>query len=295
MINHKQLLTLITVADEGSYSNAAKRLNITQPAVSLQIKAIEQLTGFQIFERFEGEFRLTEQGITIYEHAKIILNQYELMNDFVRQSLDIKNGTLRIATSTIPGEYILPHHIFRFKEHYPNILTEIEISDSSKVIDNVINGEFEIGLVGNLPNHKELNVKKLRHESIKLIKPRAMDFDPISLKQVFEMPHIFREAGSGTREIISSFLNDHKVSVRHVKPTLVLGTTRAVISAVEAGLGLSWVSEYAIKDVCLQEKITIMDSQFDIPRDFYLVTKKKRPLSPLSENFIQYIETISIK
>ena len=295
MINHKQLLTLITVADEGNYSVAARRLNITQPAVSLQIKAIEQLTGFQVFERAEGEFQLTEAGKTVYEHAKIILNQYEMLNDFVRQSLDMKNGTLRIATSTIPGEYILPYHIFAFKKHFPEILTEIEISDSEHVIENVINGEFEIGLVGGMPVHKELDAKILWHENLKLIKPKTFNFQPTNLKQIIEQPHILREQGSGTREIISSYLTQNGLNIKKVKSNLVLGTTRAVLSAVEAGLGLSWVSEHALKDVCSQGKIDVLGSQFDIPRHFYLITKKKRPLSPLSESFIQYIETVEIE
>jgi DNA-binding transcriptional LysR family regulator len=294
MINHKQLLTLKMVADESSYSLAAKKLFITQPAVSLQIKAIEQITGFQIFERCDGELTLTPSGRILYEHANIILNQYETLNDFIRQSQSVKNGTLKIATSTIPGEYILPKLIFEFRKHFPEIIADVEISDSGKVVNYVLNGEYEIGLVGYAPTHRELSVKQLWPERLKLIKPSKMAFEPTSLRQIFEQPHIMRENGSGTRDVIMRYLNANGITTRSFTPAAVLGSTRAVISAVEAGLGLGWVSELAIKELLSSGRIAVLDDRFDIQRHFYLITRKKRTLSPLSDHFIQFIEAVQL-
>ncbi|MDN5299590.1 MAG: LysR family transcriptional regulator, low CO2-responsive transcriptional regulator [Clostridiales bacterium] len=294
MINHKQLLTLKMVAEESSYSLAAKKLFITQPAVSLQIKAIEQITGFQIFERSDGELALTPSGRILYEHANIILNQYDTLNDFIRQSQSVKNGTLKIATSTIPGEYILPKLIYEFRKHFPNILADVEISDSSKVVNYVLNGEYEIGLVGFRPTHRELSVKQLWPERLKLIKPVKLPFEPTSLRQIIEQPLIIREDGSGTRDVVMRYLSDHGISSRSFSPTAVFGSTRAVISAVEAGLGIGWVSELAIKEPLHSGRISVLDERFDILRHFYLITRKKRTLSPLSDHFIQFLEAVQL-
>jgi len=295
MIQYSQLKALIALADEGSFSAAAKALNITQPAVSLQIKAIEQNTGLKIFERIGGTVVLTDDGHVIYDHAMIILMQYQNLNDFINTSKNIKSRALKMIASTVPGDYILPSYLSEFKKIYPDIMTQVHIEDSKKVLQQVLNGAYDFGIIGSKASHRDLHSKLLWQENLKLIKGVDTAFEFKNLKQVLTLPLVMREKGSGTRETIAHFIKKHDVNLQQSDTMLGMGSTQSIISAVSAGLGVSWVSEHAIQDALDLNKIIVADESYNIKRNFYLITRKKRNLTPLSESFIQFIETIDLK
>ena len=295
MIQYSQLKTLTTLADEGSFSLAAKVLNITQPAVSLQIKAIEQNTGLKIFERIGGTIVLTEDGQVIYDHAMIILEQYQNLNDFIETSKNMKSRSLKMIVSTVPGDYILPAYLSEFKKMYPDIITKVQIEDSQKVIHQVLNGAYDFGIIGHKASHRDIDSKFLWQEHLKLIKGAHTPFKYNSLKQTLTLPLVLRERGSGTREAITDFFKDQGINLQESNTMITLGSTQSIINAVSEGLGISWVSEHAIQDALKLNKIETADAPYDIERNFYLITRKKKKISPLSENFIQFIEAIALK
>ena len=135
MVNYKQLLAFVTVVDEGGFTAAAKKLFITQPAVSWQIKTMEKALDVLLIERCERDILLTQVGEIFYRNAKIIIDQYKVMGEDIEQFKNNENGNIRIAASTIPGEYLLPSLIKRFKLVHPHINTKLYISDSKDVID----------------------------------------------------------------------------------------------------------------------------------------------------------------
>jgi len=295
MIQYSQLKALTTLADEGSFSLAAKVLNITQPAVSLQIKAIEQNTGLKIFKRVGGSVVLTEDGQGIYDHAMIILMQYQNLNDFIATSKNIKSRSLKMIVSTVPGDYILPAYLSEFKKIYPDIMTRVQIEDSQKVIQQVLNGAYDFGIIGHKASHREIDSKLLWQEPLKLIKGVHTTFEYKSLKQTLTLPLVLRERGSGTREVIIQFFKELGINLQESSAMITLGSTQSIINAVSEGLGISWVSEHAIQDALKLNKIEQADAPYDIERNFYLITRKKRAMNPLSEHFIQFIEAVDLK
>lgn len=289
MFNYKQLLTFSTIVEEGSFSKAAKKLYVTQPAISSQIKAMEKELDLLLIERGERGILLTQAGELLYKNSKIILNQYEVLMDTMDQFKSVSHGNLRLAASTIPGEYLLPRYIHLFKKETPNVKVFVEIGDSKCVLEKVINGEVAIGILGFSPKESQIEAHTFISEKLQLICSPEMPYDQTtSFEQLLKAPHILREEGSGTRAVILKHIKSMGYSIQPSEH-MVLGSTKSTLTAVEQGLGITWISEHAIEDALKLEKVKTINEAYDIERAFYIVTQKKRTLSPLDSAFIEFL------
>jgi len=202
-------------------------------------------------------------------------------------------GELLIAASTIPGERLLPKALAEFKSLHHDVSAQVVISDSITVIGGVRDGSYEVGLCGLPPEGKDLDYLKVADDEIVLIAFPSHRFagrDSVAVKELAEEPFIFREETSGTQRNVAKMLGSAGLNVKALIPGMVLGTTEAVVSAVEAGLGIAFVSSLAVKrSLALGLVKQVPVSGLKLGRDFYCIYRKDRGPSRLLDEFIAFI------
>lgn len=245
----------VTVIEEKSFTKAADRLYQTQPALSIQIKNLESVLEVQLIERKEKEILLTDAGRIFYPEAKKMLEHYTRTIEALNELKGIHRGSLTIGASTLPGEYILPVIVGKFKKMYPGVNVELKIADTEQVIDDIKNREIQIGFLGVYPDEPKLHIRTFREDQLQLIVSPEYEKNFQWSKFPIESL-ILREHGSGTRKIIEENLKK-TLKLTKIVPKMEVGSTRAVINMVAAGLGISYVSQCAAEEALLLGKIKI--------------------------------------
>jgi len=284
------LETFTLVADLGSFSGAARRLGLTQPAVSFQVKALEKELGADLIDRSRGKVLLTPAGRTAYAHAKKILSDREEMIADIPRVTGIVAGQLRIGASTIPGEFLLPTELAEFKRDYPQVTISLAIGDSVQVIEMVKGDRVEIGFVGMHPESGLLK-KSFAHDKLVLVTPLH---HPLSAKKKVKLGDlagekwVTRAKSSGTGSRAESALRDAGVSSDDLEVVAEMGSTQAVLSAVAAGMGVALVSDRAAHEPARWGMISIVKPDgAELSREFFAVYASDRPLSLAAEQFLK--------
>ncbi|MBM4462167.1 MAG: LysR family transcriptional regulator [Chloroflexi bacterium] len=294
-MNLDYLRTYLEVIRLGSFSEAAKKLSITQPAVSFQIRKLERELGLRLIDRGQKSLTLTDAGKRLLRFAKAVeTEQARLLADLDRLREEV-TGEIVIAASTIPGEIFLPPVLGEFKALHPSVMVRLEVSDSIAVIEAVRAGSHELGFCGVAPGAKELECFKVAEDEIVLITfpghPLAQR-DEISLRELEGELLILREDSSGTQRNLKSLLAKHGVDPGKWSPSLVLGTSQAVVAAVEAKAGIAFVSNLAIKKslaLGLVKQVPIRGLKLN--RNFYCIYRRERIVSRLLSEFITFIRS----
>jgi len=285
------LETFTLVADLGSFSGAARRQGITQPAVSSQIKALEKEIGARLLDRTRGKIALTPEGRAAYRHARRILDERDAMLSTIPQANGAVSGLLLLGASSIPGEYLLPPLMAKYVGEYPGVNISLDISDSGVVAKDVLADRIELGFVGAAPFEKALQRKQFAEDRLVLIGPEGHRLEKKSVVQPSELLAeriVMRKETSGTRRRLEAALSEAGLGPDSIDMVAQMGSTQAVISAVHAGLGLGVVSNLAAENArkcggCFVAKISGMD----LARKFYAINLKKKPLSPAAEKFLE--------
>ena len=293
-MNLDYLKTFLEVVRLGSFSEVAKRLSISQPAVSFQIQKLEQDLGVRLIDRGQKRIALTDAGKRLLRFAEAVeKEQSRLTRDLDRLREEV-TGEIVIAASTIPGEVLLPSILGEFKALHPAIGARVEASDSITVINRVQDGSYDVGFCGVKPEGKELDYFKMADDDIVLIVSpehpfaRRRKVSPLELEgeQI-----IFREETSGTQRSLKSLLAKAGLDIGKWSPSLILGTSQAVVSAVESALGIAFVSNLAIKKslaLGLVKQVSV--DGIKLKRDFYCVYRKERVVSRLLSEFIDFVQ-----
>lgn len=294
-MNLDYLNTFMEVVKLGSFSEAARKLAITQPAVSFHIQALERDLGIRLIDRRKKTITLTEAGKRLLRFAEMVEKERgRLVHDLNQLREDI-TGDLAIAASTIPGEFLLPTTLAEFKRLHPTIGTSMMISDSMGVITMIQSGECEMGFCGILPQNTELTSFKIAEDELVLIVFPDHLFarrDKVSFEELEKQSLIYREETSGTQRNLESLLLKSGLDLRGYKPSLVLGSTQAVIGAVEAGIGIAFVSNLAIKKSVALELVKVVTIQGPkLRRNFYCIYRKERIVSRLLEEFLAFVKS----
>ncbi|QNB48052.1 LysR family transcriptional regulator [Thermanaerosceptrum fracticalcis] len=252
MIGMKHLQAFVTVVREKSFSRAAEVLYQTQPALSKQVKALENYLGAVLLDRSEKEVTLTDAGALFYPEAKRILDTLTQAKGAIAELQGLKRGKLSLGASTLPGEYLLPALVGKFRKIYPGIDVEIKVADTREIINALKSGEVQIGFLGAPPVEPIFEAYPFSEDRIILIAPphypdRVTD---LSWDQL-----ILREKGSGTRQVVEEFFKQQGRSVEKTAGAMEIGSTRAIINAVAAGWGFSFVSHWAAEEALLLGKV----------------------------------------
>jgi DNA-binding transcriptional LysR family regulator len=293
-MNLDHLKTFLEVIKLGSFSEVAKKLSISQPAVSFQIQKLEQELGIRLIDRTQRAITLTAAGKRLVRFAESVEGEREHLRHDLEQIREEVSGDLLIAASTIPGEFLLPPLLARFKQMHPAVKVQVAVSDSITVINGVQDNAYEIGFCGMAPEGQDLESFKVAGDEIVLIVFPEHPFaqrNEVSPTELEGEPLIFREDTSGTQWNLESHLSRAGLDLRKLAPNLILGTTQAVVSAVAAGAGIAFVSNLAIKNslaLGLVQQVSV--SGLRLSRDFYCIYRKERVVSRLLEEFITFIQ-----
>jgi DNA-binding transcriptional LysR family regulator len=290
-MNIEQLYTFQEVARLGSFSEVAKKLGISQPAVSFQIQKLEQELGIRLIDRSQRAIALTAAGRRLLDFATAVATEREQLQHDLEQLRDEVAGDLRLEASTIPGEYLLPPLLARFKQLHPAVKMQVDISDSLTVIDRISANSGEIGFCGLAPEGRDLEFFPIGGDEIVLIVPPAHPFarkGEITPDELAGEPFIFREATSGTQRSLQDLLAKAGLDIRKWAPHLVLGSPQAVMLAVAAGAGIAFVSDVAVKKGPAGVR-QVKVRGLKLRRDFYCIYRKERIVSRLHREFIDFI------
>jgi DNA-binding transcriptional LysR family regulator len=249
-MNLEILRTFVEVVDRGSQSAAARYLGISQPAVSKQLQRLEaELDACLLARGRRGAQALTPAGQEVLAFARETLARADrLAHDLACLQAEVQ-GVVRVAASTIPGEYLLPALLARFRTAYPHVEARLTIADTSDVVAKLVSGETDVGFVGAAVDHPRLSLEPFDVDEVVVAVPADHPFagrTTVSVAELAEQPLILRESGSGTRLSVEAALARQGLSLPAKATALVLGSTAAVIQAVEQGLGIGFVSSRSV-------------------------------------------------
>jgi DNA-binding transcriptional LysR family regulator len=274
-LNVHQLHIFYTVAERGSFSAAAGMLHMTQPAVTMQVQALEERFGTKLLNRTTKKLELTEAGHRLLPQAR---KAVELMREtdamMVRFIEDLK-GRLQFAASLTIGEYVLPPLLGAFLRRHPELSVSMRVMNTTEIIDAIQHQGLDFGLIEAPCDVPGFYTEAVMNDELMLVVPAGHPFalrDFVELSEVLEQPLVLREKGSGTRQIVEEELVRQGADEGRLRVVSEFGSTGAIKSAVEAGLGLSVLSVWTIKHEAtlgLLKTVRIRDVAFR--RQFFAV------------------------
>ncbi len=292
-MNLKQLEAFLWVAELQSFTKAARQLYMSQPAVSFQIKSLEEVLNVSLFQRGEKKITLTEAGRIIYPEAKKLLIHYQNIKYSIDELKGLKTGCLSVGASTIPGEYIIPLFIGAFRQIFPGIQVKLKVAGSGEVTRWVLDREVDLGVAGVAVASEELECIPWIVDRMVIITPPdhyLAEYEEIDYREILKEKFILREPGSGTRRVFEKKLEDRDIDPGAIDVAMELGSTRAVITAVQAGLGIGVVSGWAAGEPLQTNKVRqISLSGLDLNRYLYIIRYKNWSGNYASDSFIDFI------
>jgi len=289
----RQLEAFCRVVETGSFSRAAKALGLSQPTASEHVKSLEAELETRLFDRLGRRVQPTRAGLLLHGYARKILATRDEARLAVEEYLGIVRGHLSLGASTIPGGYLLPCYLGRFKKDYPDTTIHLEILDSQRVIDGVLNGDFQVGVVGARRPDGHLESRFFAADELVLaVSPRHPLARRRSVRaaELAGVEMIVREEGSGTRSVAEARLRELGFEARPEQVAAVLGDAQAVRSAIKADVGVAIVSRVAVEEDFASGALRAVEIQgFDCQREFYSVVHKARSLTPLAARFLRFL------
>ncbi|REB08006.1 LysR family transcriptional regulator [Sporosarcina sp. BI001-red] len=271
----QSLNVFVTVAEKKNFSRAAEDLHMTQPAVSQYIRSLEETMNVRLLERTNKYVRLTKAGEIVYHHAKEIVGLYGRMHHLVNDLSHVASGKLSIGASYTFGEYVLPHILARLLEVYPHIQPEVTIGNTAEIADLIISQQLDVGIVeGRFKENRMLTTQDFAEDRMIVVAsaghPLALRTEAIEWGELAELPWIIREEGSGTREAVESVFERNSITPAR---TMQFSSTQPIKEAVEAGLGISLLSEWAVqKEVRYGDLVRLSVKNLPFVRQFSIVT-----------------------
>jgi DNA-binding transcriptional LysR family regulator len=289
----RQLQAFCTVVEQKSFSRAAERLGVTQPAVSLQIRALEKRLGTQLVDRSGRRVEPTEAGKRLYQGAQRLLQlEEELVNDVATADLDTDiTGTLTIGASTGPGGVVLPRLLCEFATHHPELHVALSVADTQTVVDRVADRTLERGVVGAAPRHRSVEYEPFFRDSVVLALPPGHAFANrrVSLAELTGAPLIMMQEGAGVRDVIEDELRNQGVRLKDLNVQLELGLQESVVSAVREGFGVSFVSRSSIEsDLAAGRLAEARVVGLEAEREIYVVRAAGRSESRAAREFLEF-------
>jgi DNA-binding transcriptional LysR family regulator len=293
-MNLEHLRTLVAVVEQGSLSAAARAKRISQPAVTKQIQRIEAELGLAMLARGpRRKVELTPAGERVLAFARKTLADYEALERELAALKTVVEGSLSLAASTIPGEYVLPGLLAAFRAKYPQVDVEMSISDTAEVASRLLADKADVGMIGSTIRRPGLRLERLIGDEVVLAVPPEHPLARrarVSIGDLAEQQLILREQGSGTRRSVEAALAAAGIALPKDKRALILGSTQAVLQAVAQGLGLGFVSARAAAQAQADGHVACMALEgVDLRRDLYLAYQPQRIGDPLLARFLDFV------
>src|SRR5215211_8310066 len=287
----RQLAAFCAVVERKSFSQAARRLGISQPAVSLQIRSLEERLGRQLLDRSGRRVEPTEAGLRLYRSAQRMLALEEQLYDEVAAESAELQGTLAIGASTGPGAHLVPLLLCEFQREHPDLHIALAISDTHTVIERVAERELELGVVGARRRHRSLVFEPLVIDEIVLAVPpnHHAAAGEISLDELRAENLIVMQEGAGVRQVVDDELRRAGLRLRGIEAKLELGLQESVKSAVAAGYGVSFISRSAVEgELRAGTLATARVEGLEPARQIYVVRARGRASTRAVEAFLAF-------
>jgi DNA-binding transcriptional LysR family regulator len=294
-MSDRRLKVFHTVARLLSFTKAAEELHMTQPAVTFQVRQLEEYFNTRLFDRTHNKVNLTPAGERVSEFAERIFDLYSEMESTVRDLTGEISGALTIGASTTIAEYMLPALLGEFKNRYPDINLRLKVSNSEGIVSMVEHNVIDLGVVESPVSNKNLIVEVCHEDQLVVV--AAPDHDlvkrggNVSASDIVRYPFVSREEGSGTRDVIMQYLMEAKVSLGDMNICLELGSPEAIKGAVEAGMGITIISRSIIgKELKLN---TLAELQLDPPlnRPFSFVRQRQKFRVTVMEELLEFAQS----
>ena len=293
-MDFKQIEAFVNVVKYKSFSKAADASFLTQPTISTHVNTLEKELGVRLIDRNGKEALPTKQGKILFKYAIHMINTREKAI-FSLQSFNKEiDGILEIQASSVPGEYLVPPLITKFRERYPRVKFYLEQSDSNKVEENLMEQKGEIGFIGYM-GASNLMYEKLTDDHMVLITPRNDRFESIAgreilIEDIINEFFVWREQGSATRKEFENKISLMGYNPKQMKVVALMNTMEAIKQAVSNGLGISIISGIAVDcDQSCRGYLTFEIKDMNLDREFYLVWNKNVALSPTAEAFKTFV------
>jgi DNA-binding transcriptional LysR family regulator len=292
-VDTRQLQALCAVVDRASFSQAAEQLGVTQPAVSLAIRALEKRLGATLIDRSGRQVEPTDAGRTAYRHAQRILTAEAELLHSLADNRDRIEGPLLIAASSDPGERVLPLLLGAFRRRHPDVTVSLRVDDTDSVIDQVVDRQIELGVVGAERSHRSLLFEPFLRDEIVLCVAADHPFAGrvVTLDELRAEPLVMQQEGAGTRAVVERELRIAGLRPRDLRIVAELGLSESVKTAVVAGIGIAFISNLSIeRDVADGVLATATVNGLPTSRLLYSVRLAHRPTSRVVGEFLAFAQ-----
>ncbi len=281
-LENVRLKAFRTVAEHLNFRKAAEQLFLTQPAITLQVKALEEDLGIRLFDRAANRVSLTPQGSLLLDYAKKIATLVSQAEQELGGADGKLSGELSMGASTTIAQYLLPRLLRAFLDENPHVQLSIRTGNTDEIVQLLLDDKLAIGLVEGPARDRGIRAEPFMQDELVLITPPAFEADRLSRDQFVTSRLLMREHGSGSRHVVEIALEKAGFKLKSFKNVMNLDSTEAIKSAVEAGLGIGFVSGWAIsKELALDALKVAEVAGLRVVRHFSLICRTgPEPLGP---------------
>ena len=291
----RQLLTLRTVVDKGSFSQAAEELEVSQPAVSFQIRALEERLGHRLLDRNGRRVTVTEAGEVVYRYARRIIGlEAELEREMGEIGTRIA-GPLVLGSSTGPGELLLPRLLGSFHRANPDVRVSMMVSDTQTICERVLDDELELGVVGAARPQRGLVFEPfVRDELVAIVAPdhSLAGRASVTLEELVAEPMLLQQEGSGVRSVVEAAMREEGLRDRDLNVAMELGLQQSVKAAVLDGFGITVISSLAVEREVAEGSLVALHLEGPgLERHFFAVRHSGRTPKRVTSAFLDFAHT----
>jgi DNA-binding transcriptional LysR family regulator len=290
----RRLQVFYTVAKVLSFTKASEALHMTQPAVTFQIRALEDYFNTKLFDRARNKISLTKTGEEVFAYAERILGLYKEMDNRVRNLTSHSTGVLVIGASMTIGEHKIPRLLGEFQRKFPDVRVRLKVANTINIVHMVETNEVDVGIVEAPVSNKNMVVRACWCDQLMVICPpdhelaAAKSVEPEQLKNY---PLISREEGSGTRSVIAGYVEQQGLELSDLQISMELGSPEAIKSAVKAGLGISVISEASLTKELKLESLRAIPLHPPLKRPLSIVYQRQQFRLRAMEKFLDFAES----
>jgi DNA-binding transcriptional LysR family regulator len=288
----RQLRAFCEVVERKSFSQAAERLGVTQPAVSLQVRSLEKRLGAQLLDRSGRRVELTESGTKLYRAAQRLLAlEAEIEGELAGDATGALDGTLEIGASTGPGGVVLAQLLCEFAQDHPQIHVALSVFDTQTVVERVAERTLELGVVGAAPRHRGVEYEPFLRDTVVLACPPGHPFagKTLTLAQLKNEQLIVMQDGAGVRAMIEDELRNAGLRLRDLDVRLELGLQESVTSAVRGGYGVTFISRSSVEnDLAAGTLVEARVEGLRLEREILLVRASGRAETRAARAFVDF-------
>jgi len=288
-MNFEYHQSFYTTVKQNSISKAAQILHLTQPGLSGQLKSLENDLGVKLLIRSNKGVKLTEEGEVVFNYVDTLLSiQGNIKRELTK--LHQRHPQLLIGSCKSIGEYALPCSIFTFKQLYDNLDINVDVLNSTEVIEQLQDHTINIGIIQYNPELDDLITQPIISDKLLLVTNNNYSPKKISLKELKKIPLILREENSGTRYIIEQSLKEKGIQLNQLNMIYSLNSPEAIKSSIASGKGYSFLPKLTLEQELKKESIKVVEVEdFDISFTYYMAFRKKYSFTECEQAFVNFV------